>query len=470
MAGRPASRGSGLTGLHYGLFTFVFVSVVLLGVTIFLLTQISSYEQTAVDAQADMDLYGRPASYYIDEARALNTSAFNVVNQHLEGYGQLVLGDSEALYATARSRIERTLDSVAAAHAGSVNRGSALLRTTQRLSDLLSDERTRAASLAARVQNLEAQNASLTNQIESVSGDFQTQVAALREDYRTTEQRYNQALAEKDRQREELESGLERATRQLQDLRVQIAEGDEVKDVEITRLENLVEELREKIAAFEDPGLDPEAILTKADGQVLRAVPGSDVVYINLGSKDGLKVGMPFEVFSRTEAPRGIRGKASIEVATVLYETAECLVTRSISSRPVIEGDPIVNIAYEPNRKPRFVVRGEFDLDYNGTPDGGEGRRQVESLIDQWGGVVVNELDEQTDFVVVGTAPFIPNVGDRPLTPTTVAQIEKQRLARSEFQDLIERARGMFVPVITQSQFLFLIGSPQEELIRPMPR
>lgn len=470
MAGRPASRGSGLTGLHYGLFTFVFVSVVLLGVTIFLLTQISSYEQTAVDAQADMDLYGRPASYYIDEARALNTSAFNVVNQHLEGYGQLVLGDSEALYATARSRIERTLDSVAAAHAGSVNRGSALLRTTQRLSDLLSDERTRAASLAARVQNLEAQNASLTNQIESVSGDFQTQVTALREDYRTTEQRYNQALAEKDRQREELESGLERATRQLQDLRVQIAEGDEVKDVEITRLENLVEELREKIAAFEDPGLDPEAILTKADGQVLRAVPGSDVVYINLGSKDGLKVGMPFEVFSRTEAPRGIRGKASIEVATVLYETAECLVTRSISSRPVIEGDPIVNIAYEPNRKPRFVVRGEFDLDYNGTPDGGEGRRQVESLIDQWGGVVVNELDEQTDFVVVGTAPFIPNVGDRPLTPTTVAQIEKQRLARSEFQDLIERARGMFVPVITQSQFLFLIGSPQEELIRPMPR
>lgn len=470
MAGRPASRGSGLTGLHYGLFTFVFVSVVLLGVTIFLLTQISSYEQTAADAQADLGLYGRPASYYVDEARALNTSAFNVVNQHLEGYGQLVLGDAEALYPTARSRIERTLDSVAAAHEGRVNRGSALLRTTQRLSDLLSDERTRAASLAARVQDLEAQNQSLTNQIESVSGDFQTQVAALREDYRTTEQRYNQALTEKDRQREELEASLERTTRQLQDLRVQVAEGDEVKDVEITRLESLVEELREQIAAFEDPGLDPEAILTKADGQVLRAVPGSDVVYINLGSKDGLKVGMPFEVFSRTEAPRGIRGKASIEVATVLYETAECLVTRSISSRPIIEGDPIVNIAYEPNRKPRFVVRGEFDLDYNGTPDGGEGRRQVESLIDQWGGVVVDELDEQTDFVVVGTAPFIPNVGDRPLTPTTVAQIEKQRLARSEFQDLIERARGMFVPVITQSQFLFLIGNPQEELIRATPR
>ena len=121
-------------------------------------------------------------------------------------------------------------------------------------------------------------------------------------------------------------------------------------------------------------------------------------------------------------------------------------------------GDPIVNIAYERSRKPRFVVRGSFDLDYDGQPDG-DGTARVEALIREWGGQVMPELDETTDFVVIGTAPFAPEMplGEVP-TAVIMAQADEQHLARTQFNELIDRARATYVPVITQSQFLFLTG------------
>ena len=116
--------------------------------------------------------------------------------------------------------------------------------------------------------------------------------------------------------------------------------------------------------------IDPYDILTKADGRVLRAIPGSDVIYINLGEKDRIKSGMTFEVFSPTGGrQRDVRGKASVEVTAALETTAECRVTRAVRGQPIVEGDVVVNIAYERDRLPRFVVRGEFDLNYDGTVD-----------------------------------------------------------------------------------------------------
>ncbi|MBN2447422.1 MAG: hypothetical protein JXO22_11880, partial [Phycisphaerae bacterium] len=206
----------------------------------------------------------------------------------------------------------------------------------------------------------------------------------------------------------------------------------------------------------------PTAILTKADGKVLRAIPGSDLVYIDLGSNDGVKVGMGFEVFSKVDIPEGLRGKASLEVATVMSDTAECRVTRSTPSKPIIEDDLVVNIAFERNRLPKFVVKGDCDLDYDGQPDGENGREKVAGLIRQWGGQVAPELDETTDFVVIGTAPFVPviPVGET-ATATIMAQADAARLARVDFQDLIARANATYIPVITQSQFLFLTGYAQ---------
>jgi hypothetical protein len=123
-----------------------------------------------------------------------------------------------------------------------------------------------------------------------------------------------------------------------------------------------------------------------------------------------------------------------------------------------VAGDIVVNIAFERNRKPKFVVRGDFDLNYDGKPDF-DGSEQVTNMIRQWGGQVVDKLDESVDFVVIGLMPGAAPLGaGAPATEVVRAQQQQKELEASAFKDLAGQAQRMYIPVITQNQFLYLIG------------
>ena len=458
MAGRPASRGGGLTGLHYGLITFVIVSVLGLGAFVWQLTQNKKLQDVADSAQTRLDEYGRPPEFYVIEARNRRTSVFKVMDEYLQGYATLVISTPELVFPSVKLQADRAIANAARAHEGMISPGDKLVNGFNRLSRLLADERRRATDLARQLAEEQRNVIDLTEQLKAVSEEFEAQVASLKERSDQVASQNEVALNEAVSSRDALEDNFDRATQTLQQMRIDLERGGQVKDKEVTRLLAMVEDLRQKMFELQPPGLDPREILTKADGKVLRAIPGSELVYVNVGEIDGLKVGMGFEVFSTAETPRGLRGKASVEIVNLMPRTAECRVTRTTPSHPIIEGDYIVNIAYERNRLPRFVVRGEFDLDYDGTTDSA-GQDKVMSIIRQWGGQVVEELDETIDFVVVGTAPFVPDLplGQR-ATPVIAEQVEERAMKRSEFNELIDRARATYIPVITQSQFLFLTG------------
>ncbi len=459
MAGRPASRGGGLTGLHYGLIAFVIVSVLSLGAFILQLTQNNKLKDQADQVQTQLDEYGRAPQFYRDEARNRRTKVFTVMDGYLQGYGMLINGTEQAVFPSVKHQADRAIANAARMHEGLINPGDTLIGGFSRLSSLLAEERRRSGDLARQLADAQQKVVDLTEQAKAIGDEFQEEVEGLKERGAQLEQQHATALSETEGSRDALQDNLDRATQALQQMRVEIERGGQVKDREIARLDALVEDLRQKILEIQPPGLDPQAILTKADGKILRAIPGSELVYINLGENDGLKVGMGFEVFSPVDVPRGVRGKASLEIESMMPDTAECRVTRTTPSHPIIEGDYVVNIAFERNRLPKFVVRGDFDLDYDGTADAGGGRETVINMIRQWGGQVVDELDETTDFVIVGTAPFVPDLppGEE-ATPVIMEQVEARALDRSSFNELIDRARATYVPVITQSQFLFLIG------------
>jgi hypothetical protein len=168
---------------------------------------------------------------------------------------------------------------------------------------------------------------------------------------------------------------------------------------------------------------------------------------------------MGFEIYSPTrEVSSDLRGKASIEVVTVMEDTSECRVTRRTPLQPILEGDIAANIAYERNRKPKFVVRGDFDLNYDGVIDY-NGLEEVTALIQQWGGQVVDDLDESVDYVVIGLPPSVPAAAtEQRASELTRAQATQKELEKSRFRALVERAQKMFIPVVTQNQFLYLIG------------
>ncbi|MBU0641391.1 MAG: hypothetical protein KKB50_21230 [Planctomycetes bacterium] len=460
MAGRPATvRPSGLTGLHYGMFTFVFLTVLATGGFVFELTNVKGEQEKARRAQQDIEAYGRPPDYYVNEARSRNSQVFAVMSQDLRDLATLVIGQAEAVGPRIKDDVNAQLAKAAAVHPESVNATDTMLTALRKLDRKLTETKGTAESLSTQLDDARQQNTSLNEAIKATKDEFQAQVAALNEQLGQLQQEKEEVLGAKDRQITELQAQADSTGEQVNQEKVLIQRERNEMERRLARSQKQIEELQRKVQDLKPSSFDPEAILTQADGRILRAIPGSEVVYVNLGAQDSVKVGMGFEVYSQVRAaPSGLRGKASLEVVTLMESSSECRVTRTAPGQPILEGDIVVNIAYERGRLPKFVVRGDFDLNYDGSIDF-DGAEKVKAIIREWGGQIVEELDETTDYVVIGLSPqVIEAAPGQPLSAVVQAQREDKELARSRFKALIDQARSMYIPVITQSQFLFLTG------------
>jgi len=206
-------------------------------------------------------------------------------------------------------------------------------------------------------------------------------------------------------------------------------------------------------------GPDTLAPARLADGSVLTAVAGDDVVYIDLGEKDRLNLGMQFAVYSGENGiPADGRAKAQIEVASIFEDSAECKIVRRRRGQVVFEGDLIANPVYDRDRPQKFLVVGEFDLDRDGQVDAA-GAQVIESLVREWGGVVTQELSAVTDFMVLGASPKRPLSGS---TRNLSAEQAERRAAREKawslYADRLSTARALSVPILSHDLFLNFLG------------
>ncbi len=457
MAGRPvAARGS--SGMLYGLIAFVIVAVASLGGFVWQLTGNKALQSANDRAQSDLRSYGPPPPYYKDEARARGSAVFTAMNDDIKALALLTSGNEEAVRPAIAASANKLLRQVAAATPG-VNEGDQLLKALASLHVDASKLRVENATLTAELDQTRQAKQTAEDNLQTVRNEFEAQVAELQEEFDQVARQSAEQLAAKDEQLARQQAEAEAIGEELSRAKVAQQAADGNHEIEIHKLTERRKALEDQLAVYKG-GFDPYDILTKADGRVLRAIPGSDVVYINLGEKDRIKPGLTFEVFSPTAGDRrgDFRGKASIEVADVMDTTAECLVTRTVPGRPIVEGDIIVNIAYERNRLPKFVVRGEFDLDYDGQTDR-DGLETVTAIIQAWGGQVVDKIDETTDFLVVGRGPQVPEFSAQRPVSDVIRDLADSRLDDLvEYQRDLEQARTLYVPVITQSQFLFLTG------------
>lgn len=465
MAGRPVTVRSSHTVLLYWVIVFAILSVVSLGLFIFQLTNNKAAVNEATRAREEKQRYGNPPQYYQDEARSRNTNVFAAMVEDLRRIAAVVTGNTDDVGLTVIAKCEQAITDIAGRKTG-VNESDTLLTALTSLDRLHTDERQRADRAEADLADVRREKDSLTAQLKATRDQFEAQVATLTEQLRRNEEEKINALQQKDQQLGEVQTTLNAREQELLQIRREGHARERDLQIEIGLLQTQVGTLQDQLRTLKQTSFDPNAILTKADGKILRAVPGSDLVYVNVGTADKIKVGMRFEVYSRTREPtRQLRGKASLEVVTVMEDTAECRVSRREAGQPIIDGDIIVNIAYERNRQPKFVVRGEFDLDYDGIPDA-DGPEQVRSLIREWGGQVVADLDESVDFVVVGQSPGVPTFADDEMVSDIVRdQMRRQELAGSEFAQLLGRAASMYIPVVTQNQFLFLTGYAGETVV-----
>jgi hypothetical protein len=464
MAGRPVTVRSGPSGATVGMIASLIIAVALLVMFILQLTSNKQLLDRALTAERVAEKYGRAPSYYEEEATNRKTGVFAVMEDDRRRVAQLVTGVPDAVGITIVEQSNQLLSDLAKGYEGSINPNDTLLTALKRFGDLFGRSQEEKTTLSAQVSSLQGEVESLTAQLNSQRTEFENTVAGLDKQMRGSEEDKIRQLQNKDDQLAALQDKLNSLEQQLQTLKREGLQAARLAEAEVQRLLTQIGDLQTQIQVLKPAAFDPNAILTKADGKVLRAIPGSDVVYISLGSTDKIKVGMGFEVYSQTrETPKGLRGKASLEVVTLMDDTAECRVMRADPAQPIIEGDYIVNIAYERGRLPKFVVMGDFDLNYDGNPDY-DGRDKIISMIKQWGGQVVDDLDESVDYVVIGLGPQPPTFAPGQAVSDVVRdQAQQKALEQSKFHAVVERARSMFIPVITQNQFLFLTGYVGEE-------
>jgi hypothetical protein len=270
---------------------------------------------------------------------------------------------------------------------------------------------------------------------------------------------------------------------------------DEFKKSTEKQLESLNEDLKNAIAAREKAAVDAQAKLDRADleikslndkiaqlkprrntpqgvypstlpkGEIVSVVADQSTVIINLGRADHLPLGITFEVFGPNQlisknVEGELRGKATIEVVRVMDQhSAQALVVRMDRGATLQESDVIGNVVYDPHMVFKFRIFGDFDLDSVGRADP-EDQRRIENMVREWGGKVVDNVDYDTDYLVLGAEPSMPEElkGEDKLDHRKMKEYLDAKAKFETYQALLGEARGLRIPILNQNRFLALVG------------
>jgi len=442
--GRP-QMGNIAAGVKAALIAFVCLTVASLGITIWLYTQ---QEDLRAAADAAQTKAGQAAQRERATLQQLSDIARDVIGNPTEQPAEIKQGIKTALAPILKD--ERVKQA-------NIPEDSAVLTALQGLHQAL---RTDADALAAATKernDLKAQLAAATETAKAAQQGFADKTAELEKRFQELEQKNaadQQAWSQQLEQlTQQVAKGGEDANRQLNAVREAKRQDEEKIKTLQARIDELVETL-----AKNRPSADRLSLLQSKDGDVVRAVAGEDLCYIDLGRRDALKTGMTFAVYSRIRGiPEDGKGKASISVVNVFETTSECRITSSTKGDPVLEGDVVANPVYDRSHKLTFAVAGDFDLDFDGKIDdpGGE---QVTQLIRSSGGQVVDKIDTRTDFVVLGAPPPMaakPDEGDDAQAKARAAQ---RQAAHDAFEAAKQEAKALSIPVLTRTQFLHFVG------------
>ena len=205
-------------------------------------------------------------------------------------------------------------------------------------------------------------------------------------------------------------------------------------------------------------------VARKADGRVIKLVEEANLCYIDLGLKDRIVPGLTFSVYPKTGIPQDGVGKAKIVVTNISETVSECRVTYIDRKHPMLLGDLIANLVYDPVRKYRFVVEGEFDLHGKNNPTR-DGTKEVRLLIHQFGGVLAKEVGVDSDFVIMGEPPKRPAKPDENAPPQVRAVYDDLMKIYDRYFAVQRLAQSLRIPLLNTNRFIAFMGYvPVEKL------
>lgn len=310
-------------------------------------------------------------------------------------------------------------------------------------------------TLRARFADLEAQLNQKNESIAELTASFRKDLDQLEADKAALDAKAKQShddfVAEQQRARKELEDRRTELSGEIANKNQRIRE----LETDMAAKDKTIERLRGELDKKRGGGAD--VAVRQADGKLLQVKDQENVCYINLGVNDRVVPGLTFTVYPPTGIPESGEGKAKIVVTNVRDTVSECRIVERTSSDPVISGDLVGNVAYDPQRTFVFVVDGQFDLRGRGRPST-EDVKEVKSLIEQYGGHIADQVGVETDFVVLGAEPQQPEKPSENAAETVWSVYQARVREMSHYKETLEAAKNMHVPILNTNRFLALIG------------
>ena len=317
--------------------------------------------------------------------------------------------------------------------------------------------------LAAKLKAAEAQTQQTITAQKATLEDKDKLIAAANQNVEQLQTQLKQAQELTANAQAALQASANQSMKGMQDANAALTTQLSAKDKTILTLQKQTAGLKQKLkTARPSP---TEAIVQNADGTILR-VTDYQTCFINLGARQHVTKGLTFEVYDKS---RGIpplgdgmsdsnmpAGKASLEVFNVSSDTSECRIIKTQPGQQIVIGDLIMNLVYDPNIAYNFVVYGNFDLSGTGAASQGDAEI-IKRLITQWGGKIQNNVDLDTDFVIMGVEPVVPAVTD-PNDANQVLRHNERQAQADKYQAFVASAAQLSIPVMNQNRFLYFIG------------
>ena len=203
---------------------------------------------------------------------------------------------------------------------------------------------------------------------------------------------------------------------------------------------------------------------TLPDAEVLEVVEEGRRLTLGVGRRQNVRRGMTFTVYSpdellRLEGNSSLPGKGVVEVFQIYDDTSVARLVEPVRNRRPVVGDAVVNLVYDPDRRYRLLVYGEFDIDQSGNPSPRE-REQVEAMVRRFGGDLADELSYDVDYLVLGVQPAPPEelVGSDRRDTLKIEQANEAQRRFDDYNALVSEARALGIPVLNQNRFLSLVG------------
>ncbi|HTU24344.1 MAG TPA: hypothetical protein VMF30_03030 [Pirellulales bacterium] len=362
--------------------------------------------------------------------------------------GYAARDEASAIQANFKKDVETYAASMRESEQNYRNIVSQLSTELQKQSELVVEAQKRNDQLQSEFKNKEASNA---NEIEQ----YKSGLKQAKDDLEQERSKFND-------ERNKIKGQMAEASRKFDDKTKKfdedVAKGTKDLGEREDQLRDTMKQLAKVVQVIKEQELSTE----RADGKVTWVDQGARLVWLNLGSSDGVRRQVSFSVIAQNEInPIRAEKKGTVEVVRILKDhLSEARIMDDDPSKPIMPGDQLFSAAWQPNRAEHFALVGLMDLDKDGEND----VQKIVDLITVNGGIVDAVLKDD------GTREGKMNVDTHYLVQGEKPNEKSNKSAEylKNYSAMIEESKLLPIKIIRLGDLIAYLGYKDREKAVPL--